>query len=126
MLWVNLGVLLTLARVMTPPLPPDDPLFASKAVQLDSAHIWLLGHPDDSIQGTARHHDVSKSTLLGRLNGAISHKQEMVSRQHLSLAETRALAELAQACPAHAGSSFSPYSFRYPIGGTTNLVGKEP
>lgn len=96
MLWVNLGVLLTLARVMTPPLPPDDPLFASKAVQLDSAHIWLLGHPDDSIQGTARHHDVSKSTLLGRLNGAISHKQEMVSQRRLSLTETRALAEHAQ------------------------------
>ena len=95
-LWVKLGVLLTLACIMTPPLPPDVPLFASKAARLDSAHIWLLDHPDNSIRGTARHHDVSESMLWGRLNGAISHKQEMVSQWRLSLAETRALAEHAQ------------------------------
>ena len=81
---------------MTPPLPPDVPLDASMAVRLDNAHEWLLDHPNDSIRGTARHHDVSESTLQGRLNGAKSREHEMNSRRHLSLAETRALAEHAQ------------------------------
>ena len=55
---------------------------------------WMAsGQPQ---QGTARHYDVSKSTLWERLNGAKSHEREMNSRQRLSLAKTRALAEHAQ------------------------------
>jgi hypothetical protein len=81
---------------MTPPLPPAVPLAASMAARLDSAHEWLLDHPDDSIRGTARHHGVSESTLRGRLNGAKSREHEMNSRRCLSIAETRALAEHAR------------------------------
>jgi hypothetical protein len=81
---------------MTPPLPPAVPLAASTAVRLDTAHEWLLDHPDDSIRGTARHYDISESTLRGRLNGVKSREREMNSRRRLSIAETRALAEHAQ------------------------------
>ena len=85
-----------LTLLMTPPLPPDAPLAASMAVRLDRAHEWLLDHPNDSIRGTARHYKISESTLRERLNGAKSHEREMNSRQWLSLAKTRALAEHAQ------------------------------
>ena len=81
---------------MTPPLPPNVPLTLSMAARLQIAHEWLLDNPNDSIRGTARHYDISESTLRGRLNGAKSHEREMNSRRQLSLAETRALAEHAQ------------------------------
>jgi hypothetical protein len=81
---------------MTPPLPPNVPLAFSMAARLEIAHEWLLDNPNDSIRGTARHYDVSESTLRGRLNGAKSREREMNSRRRLSLAETRALAEHAQ------------------------------